>query len=66
MRLQAIAGAFFGVFAAAPAALACPGMAASASCGTCSGLASAVSSVSLGVLVGVASVGIENVLRRRR
>jgi len=63
MRLQAISTAFLATFAFAPAALACPGMAA---CGTCSGLASYVSSVSLGVLVGVASVGVENVLRHRR
>src|SRR5271154_2475113 len=36
MRLQAISTAFLATFAFAPAALACPAMAA---CGTCSGLA---------------------------
>ncbi len=55
---------FSAAFFAAPAAFACP--AAASACGTCSGFGSYVSSVSLGVLIGVASVGVENVLRRRR
>ena len=55
--------AFVATTVVAPLALACPG---SASCGTCAGFGSYVSSVSLGVLIGVASVGIENVLKRRR
>lgn len=59
LHLPALAAALL----AAPAALACPGM---ASCGACSSFGSYVSSVSLGVLIGVASVGIEDVLKRRR
>jgi hypothetical protein len=59
--MKARAAAFLAVFLAAPAALACPG-----ACGTCSAFGGYVSSLSLGVLIGVASVGIENVLRRRR
>lgn len=53
--------AFFAALLASPAALACPG-----SCGTCTSFGSSVSSISLGVLIGVASVGLENVLKRRR
>ncbi len=64
MKPTAFLATFVSMGAFAPAALACP--AAAVSCGTCSGFASYVSSVSLGVLIGVASVGIENVLRRRR
>jgi len=55
--------AFLGTTFASSLALACPG---SAACGTCAGFGSYVSSISLGVLIGVASVGVENVLRRRR
>jgi hypothetical protein len=55
--------AFVAALLVAPAALACPGAAA---CGACSSFGSYVSSVSLGVLIGVASVGFENVLKRRR
>jgi hypothetical protein len=55
--------AFLGTTFASSLALACPG---SAACGTCSGFGSWVSSISLGVLIGVASVGVENVLKRRR
>ncbi len=54
--------AFLATTFVAPLALACPGSA----CGTCSGFGSYVSSISLGVLIGVASVGVENVLKRRR
>lgn len=52
--------AFFVALLAAPAAFACPG-----ACGTCSGFGSWVSSISLGVLIGVASVGVEKVFKRR-
>ena len=55
--------AFLATSFIAPLALACP---SSASCGTCTGFGSYLSSVSLGVLIGVASVGVENVLKRRR
>jgi hypothetical protein len=55
--------AFLATTFVAPLALACPGAAA---CGTCSGFGTWVSSISLGVLIGVASVGVENVLKRRR
>ena len=53
--------AFFAALLASPAALACPG-----SCGTCSSFGSYVSSISLGVLVGVATVGIEKLFKRAR
>jgi len=55
--------AFAITFLAAPAALACPGMAA---CGACSSFGSYVSSVSLGVLIGVASVGAEKLFKRSK
>ena len=55
--------AFLGTTFASSLALACPGY---SSCGTCAGFGSYVSSISLGVLIGVASVGVENVLKRRR
>lgn len=55
--------AFLATTFVAPLALACPG---SAACGTCAGFGTWVSSISLGVLIGVASVGVENVLKRRR
>jgi len=50
---------FFAALLAAPAALACPG-----ACSTCSGFGSYVSSISLGVLIGVASVGVEKLFKR--
>ena len=61
MKRAAFVSAFFAALLAAPAALACPG-----ACGTCTSFGSYVSSISLGVLIGVASVGVENVLKRRR
>lgn len=61
MKRVAFVPAFFAALLAAPAALACPG-----ACGTCTSFGSYVSSISLGVLIGVASVGVENVLKRRR
>lgn len=64
LRLPAFAAGLVALLAA-PAALACPGMAASG-CGVCTSFGSYVSSVSLGVLIGVASVGVETVLKRRR
>jgi hypothetical protein len=54
--------AFLATFAVAPAALACP---ASMACGT-SGLTSYGSALSLGILIGVASVGLERLFRRDR
>ena len=55
--------AFAATFLAAPLALACPGAGA---CAVCSGFATYVSSMSVGVLIGIASVGIESVLRAKR
>jgi hypothetical protein len=63
MKLTIAGLAALGTTFASSLALACPG---SAACGTCAGFGSYVSSISLGVLVGVASVGVENVLKRRR
>jgi hypothetical protein len=51
--------AFLVALLAAPAALACPG-----ACHTCSSFGSYVSSISLGVLIGVASVGVEKLFKR--
>ena len=53
------APAFLAALLASPAALACPG-----ACGTCSSFGSYVSSISLGVLIGVASVGVEKLFKR--
>jgi hypothetical protein len=63
MKLTIAGLAALGTTFATSIALACPG---SAACGTCAGFGSYVSSISLGVLIGVASVGVENVLKRRR
>ncbi len=64
LNVAAYASALFASVLVAPSiALACPG---SASCAACTSFGSYVSSMSLGVLIGVASVGIENVLKRRR
>ncbi|HEY1956906.1 MAG TPA: hypothetical protein VGH28_14900 [Polyangiaceae bacterium] len=53
--------AFFAALLAPTVALACPG-----ACSTCTSFGSYVSTISIGVLIGVASVGVENMLRRRR
>ena len=57
--------AFLATVLAAPAALACPG---SHACGTCggAGFGSYVSAVSVGLLIGVGSVALENLIRQRR
>ncbi len=56
--------AAFAAMVAAPAALACPGSHACGSCGV--GFGSYVSAVSVGLLIGVGSVAIENLVRARR
>ncbi|HSQ66664.1 MAG TPA: hypothetical protein VLM85_25765, partial [Polyangiaceae bacterium] len=60
--------AFLAATLVAPAALACPG---SHACGTCGGgfgfgFGSYVSAVSVGLLIGVGSVALENLIRQRR
>lgn len=55
---------FLAATLAAPAALACPGSHACGSCGV--GFGSYVSAVSVGLLIGVGSVAIENLVRQRR
>ncbi len=55
--------AFVAATLVAPAALACPGSHACGSCGL--NLGSYVSAVSVGVLLGIGSVAIERLVRRR-
>ncbi len=57
--------AFLATILAAPLALACPG--AHSSCGACSvGFGGYVSAMSVGLLIGVGSVAVENLIRSRK
>ena len=58
--------AFLATVLAAPAALACPGSHACGTCGGGFGFGSYVSAVSVGLLIGVGSVALENLIRQRR
>ena len=60
--MKATVPAFLAALLVPAAALACP--AGASHCGTCSGFGSWVSSISLGVLIGVASVGVEKLFKR--
>lgn len=57
--------AFLATALAAPAALACPG--SHHACGSCGfGFGSYVSAISVGLLIGVGTVAVENLLKGRR
>ena len=64
MKTLAIAFGFLSATLAPAVALACPGMAAQSGC--CgSAFSHDVAALSFGVLLGVASIAVESVLRRR-